>query len=252
MAAAICTPAVPAAAQERHEHPDCRGLPFWHYAVGHWHYPEILAELTQQNGPRSAEDLDALAQELARSAAEPDSDWVVEQIRTHWEHDIRAGAEEAARKGICYDERDVDRMVAEAIEDYRRDPVERARGMAQLTLRLAAHRRDMPSHPAPAGIPYAGAFEAALVLFEETGSDAELLDELDPKRAAEVFERAALRPGPRACDALRAQRWGAWGEGEGDEQYTTHPSYQRLRRASPEPCPELDDPDSTCSRDTPP
>ena len=84
-------------------HPDCPDpdRAFWVYRLGHWHYPEILAELTQRNGPRSRMELDAVAQDLVRSAVAPDPEWVVEQIRTHFEGDIRAGAEDAAREGIC-------------------------------------------------------------------------------------------------------------------------------------------------------
>lgn len=241
--AALLPSAIPAVAQERHEHPDCPdpGMAFGVYPVGHWHYPEIVAELTQRNGPRSAAELDEAALELARSAADPDPDWVGEQIRAHWEGDIRAGAEEAAQ-GPCYDTSDIDRMVAQAIERNRHDP-ETALGMAGETLELAAHRGWRSSrHPPHAGIPYDGdgAFEAALLMFEETGDDAGLLDELDPERAAVVFERAALRPGPLACEALhRLRRW-HWDDE--DEQYDPHPSYERLRRESPERCPELDDP----------
>ena len=239
--------AAPAEAQERHEHPDCPdpGMAFWTIAIEHWHHPEILAELTQRNGPRSRAELDAVALELARSAANPDPDWVAEQIQAHFEDDIRAGAEEAAREGICYDERDVDRMVADLIEDFRHDPAERARQMAGTTLQLAAHLGWRSSqHPPNAGIPYDGdgAFEAALLMYEETGSDAGLLDELDPERAAVVFERVALRPGSAACGALRRLRM--WNWVDGDERYIPHPSYERLRRESPERCPELDDPDA--------
>ena len=243
--AALLPSANPAVAQERHAHPDCPdpGMAFWVYTVGHWHYPEIVAELTQRNGPRSAAELDAVARELARSAADPDPDWVVEQIRTHFQDDIRAGAEEAAREGICFDERDVEGMVAAALEDLRENPTEDARWMAATTLQLAAHRGWRSSnHPPNEGIPYdgEGAFEAALLMFEETGDDAGLLDELDPERAAVEFGRAALRPGPLACEALHRLRKWRWDED--NERYDPHPSYERLRRESPERCPELDDP----------
>lgn len=243
LAAAFLPVAAPAAAQEPHEHPDCYGLPFWGFVVSHWHFPEILAELAQRNGPRSSAELDALALEVARSAADPDPDWLVEQIRTHFESDIRVGAEEAAR-GPCYDERDIDRLVARAIEGFRSDPVGRARAMAATTLQLAAQRGWRSSkHPPHAGIPYdgEGAFEAALLMYDLTGSDAGgLLRELDPERAATVFEGVALRPGPAACDALNSLRLWHWNEG--DERFRPHSSYERLRRESPERCPELDDP----------
>ena len=241
--AAMCV-AAPAAGQERHEHPDCYGLPFWTFAIEHWHYPEILAELTQRNGPRSLEELDAVARELARSATDPDPDWVAEQIQTHFADGIRADAEEAAR-GPCYDERDVDRMVAGVVEDFRHDPVERARQMAGTTLRLAAHRGNRSSHPPSAGVRYDGdgAFEAARLMFDEAeGWDDGLLEELDPERAVAVFQRASMRPGSLACEALRRLRM--WNWDDGDERYMPHPSYERLRRESPERCPELDDPDS--------
>lgn len=239
--AALCA-ATPVVAQERHEHPDCHGLPFWTFALEHWHYPEILAELTQRNGPRSRAELDAVAHELGRSAVDPDPDWVAEQIRTHFEDGIRADAEEAAR-GPCYDASDVDRMVAGVIENFRRDPVERALIMAGTTLRLAAHRGNRPSHPPHAGTPYdsEGAFEAARLIFEEAGGwDDGLLEELDPERAAVVFEHAAMRPGSVACEAMRRLRMWTWDEG--GERYVAHSSYGRLRRESPERCPELDDP----------
>lgn len=241
-AAVLLPVATPSAAQERHEHPDCHGLPFWSHGMSHWHHPEILAELTQRNGPHSRAELDAAALELARSAADPDPDWVVEQIRTHFEDDIRAGAEEAAR-GPCYDASDVDRMVAGVIDNYHRDAVEMARWMAGTTLRLAAHRGNRPSHPPHAGTPYdsEGAFEAARLIFEEAGGwDDGLLEELDPERAAVVFEHAAMRPGSVACEAMRRLRMWTWDEG--DERYVAHSSYGRLRRESPERCPELDDP----------
>ena len=241
---------MPAAAQEQHEHPDCPdpGMAFWFYPVDHWHYPEIVAELTQQNGPRSRAELDTVARELVRSAVDPDPDWVVEQVRTHFEGDIRAGAEAAAAEEICYDGRDVDRMVTEALERVRQDPGDDARMMARETLVMASHRGWRSSeHPPNAGIPFDGdgAFEAALLMFEETGSDAGLLDELNPERAAAVFERWALRPGLLACKALdRLRRWYRWDSiADDDERYgRPHPSYERLRRWSPESCPELDDP----------
>lgn len=239
--AALCA-AAPVVAQEPHEHPDCYGLPFWTFAIEHWHYPEILEELTQRNGPRSRAELDVLALELAQSATDPDPDWVAEQIWTHFEDGIRADAEEAAQ-GPCYDATDVNRMVAGVIEDFRRDPGERALIMAGTTLRLAAHRADRPSHPPPTGIPYdgEGAFEAARLMFEEAeGWDSGLLEELDPERAVVVFERASMRPGSLACVALhRLRRWN-WDNRE--ERYVPHSSYERLRRESPERCPELDDP----------
>ncbi|WP_420635144.1 hypothetical protein [Candidatus Palauibacter sp.] len=169
LAAALLPAAVPAGAQERHEHPDCHGLPFWMYSVMHWHYPGVVAELTQRNGPRSRAELDAVAQELVRSAADPDPEWVVDQIRTHFEGDVRAGAEEGAR-GPCYDASDVDRMVSGAIEDVRQDPDETARMMAAQTLRLAAHQGgDSSLDPPHGGIPYTGAFEATVLLYEEVG-----------------------------------------------------------------------------------
>ena len=242
LAAALCGLAAPASGQEPHEHPDCLGTPFWMYGVSHWHYPEALAELTQRNGPRSEAELAAVARELVRSAVEPDGDAVAAHIRTHFEGDIRAGAEEAARRGICYDERDVDRMVADAIEGHRNNP-DQALGMVETTLQLAAHRGWRSSlHPPYGGIPYDGdgAFEAALLLFERTGTDAFLLHELNPERAAPVFERHALRPGPRACTALATLRIWFWDERA--ERYEPHPSYERLRRASPERCPKLDIP----------
>ena len=247
LAAALCAVAVPSEAQDDHEHPDCPdpGMAFWIHAESHWHYPEILAELTQRNGPRSAAELNAVAIELARSAADPDPDRVVEVIRTHFEADIRAGAEEAARDGTCYDERDIEWMVAGAIEDYRSDP-EFARRMAGTTFQLAAHRGWRSSkHPPPAGIPYdgEGAFEAALLMYELTGSDAGFLPELNPDRAAVAFERVALRPGPAACDALKGLRMWRWDED--NERYIPHSSYERLRRESPERCPELDDRDGS-------
>ena len=250
LAAALLPAADPSAAQERHEHPDCYGLPFWTFDVEHWHFPEILAELTQRDGPRSPAELDAVALELARSAADPDPDWLAEQIRTHFGDGIRADAEEAAR-GPCYDERDIDRMVAGVIEDYRSDPVEKARRMAGTTLRLAAHRGDRPSHPPAAGVPYdgEGAFEAALLIYEEAdGWHNGLLRELDPERAAILFEGVALRPGPAACDALNILRTWDWHEDGDGVRPIPHPSYERLRRESPERCPELDDPLDFASR----
>ena len=246
LAAALCGLAAPASGQEPHEHPDCPdpGTAFWMWRLSHWHYPDVVAELTQRNGPRSEAELDAVARELVRSAPEPDGDAVAEHIRAHFEGDIRAGAEEAARAGICYDERDVDRMVVGVIEHYRDSPDGIARRMVGTTLQLAAHRGwRSPLHPPYRGVPYDGdgAFEAALLLREGTGSDAFLLHELNPERAWPVFERDALRPGPRACDALKRLRIWHWDESA--ERYDPHPSYERLRRASPERCPELDVPD---------
>lgn len=92
----------PVAGQSDHDHPDCPdpGMAFWTHSDMHWHYPAFLAELTQQNGARSEAQLDAVAVELVQLAVEPDPDWVVEQIRTHFEGDIREGAEEAAAKGV--------------------------------------------------------------------------------------------------------------------------------------------------------
>ncbi|WP_419934458.1 hypothetical protein [Candidatus Palauibacter sp.] len=243
LAAVLLPVAVPAGAQERHEHPDCRGLPFWVFDLMHWHYPEILAELTQLNSPRSRAESDAVARELVRSAADPDPDWVVGQIRTHFEGDIRGGAE-AAAQGPCYDASDIDRMVSEAIEDVRQDPDGIARMMAAQTLRLAAHQGgDSSLDPPHGGIPYTGAFEATVLLFEETGRAGTLLMDLDRERAEALFQRLALRPGRSACTALSfLQSW--------DEEnprpnglHGPHPSYERLRRESPERCPGLDDPD---------
>ena len=246
LAAALSSLAVPAGAQERHEHPDCPdpGTAFWTHSIMHWHYPEILAELTQLNGPRSRGELDAVARDLVRSAVDPDPEWVVEQITTHFEGDIRAGAEEAAAEGICYDERDVDRMVARAIENDRQDPEEIARMMAEQTLRFAAHRGWSSLDPPRGGIPYAGegAFEAAVLLFEETGRAGTLLLDLDRERAEAFFQRRALRPGRRACTALSFLQ--AWDEDNPQPNglHGPHPAYERLRRASPERCPGLDDP----------
>jgi hypothetical protein len=131
-------------------------------------------------------------------------------------------------------------MVAGVIDNYHRDAVEMARWLAGATLRLAVHR---PSHPPPAGTPYddEGAFEAARLMFEEAeGWDDGLLEELDPERAVVVFERASLRPGPLACEAMHRLR--TWNWDERGERYIAHSSYERLRRESPERCPELDDP----------
>ncbi|WP_420635145.1 hypothetical protein [Candidatus Palauibacter sp.] len=248
LAAALLPAAVPAGAQERHEHPDCPdpGTAFWTYRIMHWHYPGVVAELTQRNGRRSEADLDAVARDLVRSAVSPDGDAVAEHVRTHFEGDIRAGAEEAAADGICYDERDVDWMVADAIEDERRDPDETARMMAAQTLRLAAHQGgDSSLDPPHGGIPYAGAFEATVLLYEEVGrvdfrasKDAgRLLEDIDEERAAVVFEQAAMTSGALSCAGQRDLRW--W-DAEGP-----HPSYERLRRRGfPERCPELDNPGS--------
>ncbi len=218
-------------------------MAFWTHSVMHWHFPEILAELTQQDGPRSEAQLDAVALELVQLAVEPDPEWVVEQIRTHFEGDIREGAEEAAAKGVCYDERDIEWMVSDAIESYRETAPEQARRMVAETLKLATHLGwRSGKHPPNAGVPYGGdgAFDAALLLFEETGSDAGLLDELNPERAAIEFERVALRSGPLACEALKALRNWHWVEEA--VRYDPHPSFERLRRESPERCPQLDDP----------
>ena len=224
----------------------------WGYRVGHWHYPEVVAELTQRTGPRSRADLDATARELVRSAAEPDADAVVETIRTHFADGIRSDYEQAiacaVRKGADVPDVDLDAAVARAVESQREDAARRAAAMANTTLQLAAHRGWRSSqHPPNEGIPYDGdgAFEAALLMFEQTGSDAGLLDELNPERAAAAFGRVALRPGPRACDALkRLRRWYRWESiGLDDERYgRPHASYESLRRESPERCPELDDP----------
>lgn len=58
---------------------------------------------------------------------------------------------------------------------------------------------------------------------------------------AAVLEPRALRSGPAACHALRSLR--VWRDNPGPGwRPLPHPSYERLRRASPERCPELDDP----------
>lgn len=247
LAAALLPVASPGLAQERHVHPDCSDpdRAFWVYRLGHWHYPEILAELTQRNGARSRMELDAVAQDLVRSAVAPDPEWVVEQIRSHFEGDIRAGAEEAAREGICYDERDVDRMVAAALEDRRQDPAGIAQMMTEQTLRFAAHRAWSSLDPPRSGIPYAGegVFEAAVLLFEETGRAGTLLIDLDRARAAALFQRLALRSGRTACTALSFLQ--AWDKDDPQPNglHGPHPAYEQLRRESPERCPELDDPE---------
>ena len=67
------------------------------------------------------------------------------------------------------------------------------------------------------------------------------MKELDSARAAAVLERRALRPGPAACEALHSLR--NWTDNPGpDWRSLPHPSYERLRRESPERCPQLDDP----------
>ena len=233
------------AGQSDHDHSDCPdpGMAYWMYDVGHWHFPGIVAELTQQNGARSEAQLDAVALELVRLSVEPDPDWVVGQIRTHFEGDIREGAEEAAGKGVCYDERDIEWMVTSAIEGQRERLHDRTRSMVAETLKLATHLGwRSGKHPPDAGIPYDGdgAFDAALLLLEETGSHAGLLDDLDPERAAVEFERIARGPGPFACSGLAGLRTWRWGEDE--EAFDPHPSYERLRRELRGRCPHLDDP----------
>lgn len=100
-------------------------------------------------------------------------------------------------------------MVTSAIESYRETVHERARWMVAETLKLATHLGwRSRKHPSNAGIPYDGdgAFDAALLLLEETRSHAGLLDDLDPERAAVEFERIARGSGPFACSGLAGLR----------------------------------------------
>ena len=221
----------------------------WGYRLGHWHYPEVLAELTQRNGPRSRAELDATARELVRSAAEPDADAVVETIRTHFADGIRADYEQAiacaVRNGADVPDIDLDAAVARAVESEREDAVRNAVAMASTTLDLAAHRHRLleVGWLSVSGTPYAGAFDAALELFDATEgrSGTWLMHELDAEREAAVLESRALRPGPGACHALQSLR--VWTDNPGpDWRPLPHPSYERLRRESPERCPQLDDP----------
>lgn len=217
------------------------------YRLGHWHHPEILAELTQLNGPRSQAELDATARELVRWAAEPDADAVVETIRTHFADGIRSDYERAIactiRNGTDVGDIDLDAAVARTIENRREDAAQLAEAMANTTLDLAAHRHRHTAWLGVSGTPYAGAFDAAAELFDATEGRAGtwLIKELDPERAAAVLEPRALRSGPAACHALYSLRH--WSENPGpDWRPLPHPSYERLRRESPERCPELDDP----------
>ena len=219
----------------------------WGYRVGHWHYPEVVAELTQRNGPRSRAELDATARELVRSTAEPDADAVVETIRTHFADGIRSDYEQAiacaVRKGADVPDVDLDAAVARAVERQRERAARNAVAMASTTLDLAAHRHRHTERLGVSGAPYAGAFDAELELFDATEgrSGTWLMHELDPEREAAVLESRALRPGPGACHALQSLR--VWTDNPGpDWRPLPHPSYQRLRRESPERCPQLDDP----------
>ena len=158
------------------------------------HFPEAVAELTQENGSRTQAELDAYAVALVRRyGIEPNGGEIVAYIRERQWDELLALANEYVSSDCWNDNPPM--TVEEAATDMLREwqsPIFAA-AMVEETLRRATHDPILLLRDEPlslAGIPYRGSaslFDEVVGMFEKNGAGGWVLEIIDEVRAAEYF-----------------------------------------------------------------
>lgn len=191
------------------------------------HLPDVAAELTQLNGPRTRAELDAYAMEFVRSQTEsPDVDGIIARLmETYWDEVLEGAV--AYVESRCWNGNPpgtAEEVALGEFERYRTEPGAIAKLVQETLHRAYSYPYDSP----PGGEAYVS-FEATAALYEATAYGGKSLHYYDPERAAEVFARSPGTGGP-VCRGL------AWWRQHDPVRY------EERRRETPERCPQLDDP----------